>query len=303
MKRVSTILLLVFCLVGCSQDANTTFDRIGNSINSANVNQSMASNPSAVYQDADKSYLTATGLVDETTRSAPSIQRKIIYTANIVMVVEDLSKTEKQIKALVDQHKGYISQSRRDNTYGDQLTGRWVVRMPATEFENFLEGVEPLGVPENRQTDANDVTEKYVDLEARLKNQRRLEERMLKLVDERTGKISDVVAVETKLGSIREEIERLEGSIRYLSDQTAMSTVSITAREEKDYTPPQAPTFAAKIQSAFGGSMSGMLRFGQAAVLVFVTVGPWLLVFAVFAVPFILFGKRLRSMLVEPRQG
>ncbi len=83
------------------------------------------------------------------------------------------------------------------------------------------------------------MTEQYIDLTARLKNKRRLEERILKLLEDQTAEIKDVIEVESQLGRVREEIEVLEGRLRYLTDQIDLTTVTITVREDRSYTPAQ----------------------------------------------------------------
>jgi hypothetical protein len=78
---------------------------------------------------------------------------------------------------------------------------------------------------------AEDVGEEFVDLTARAANGRRLEERLLDLLGSRTGRLQDVLAVERELARVREEIERLDGRLRYLRTRAAMSTLSVTVHE------------------------------------------------------------------------
>jgi len=165
---------------------------------------------------------------------------------------------------------------RVDRIQGENRTGRWVTRIPVEAFSSFLEELESLGLPDSRRQTAQDVTEEFVDLEARIKNKKRLEERILKLVEERAGKIQEVVEVERELGRVREEIEWMEGRLRYLRNRTSLTTVTINAREEQDYVPPQAPTFGNRIAEGWGGSLDTMLKTVQAVVLVVVVVIPWL---------------------------
>jgi neutral trehalase len=126
-----------------------------------------------------------------------------------------------------------------------------MVRIPVEKYEEFLLGLEKLGIPEHRTQTAQDVTEEFVDLEARIANKRKLEQRILQLVEDRDGKINDVIDVERELARVREEIERMEGRMRYLSNRAALTTVTITVREEKDYVPPQAPSFTSRIGTAW----------------------------------------------------
>jgi hypothetical protein len=78
---------------------------------------------------------------------------------------------------------------------------------------------------------AEDVGEEYVDVSARMANSRRLEARLIELLANRTGKLSDVLQVERELARVREEIERYEGRLRYLKSHVALSSLSISIHE------------------------------------------------------------------------
>lgn len=203
-------------------------------------------------------------------------QRKIIYDATLALVVVDFDKTDSGVRRLVGSHSGYLSDASIDRIQGTVRTGRWVIRVPVDQFEMLLAELEKLGMPETRRQTARDVTAEYVDLEARVTNKRRLEERVLKLLEKRDGKIEEVIKVEHELGRVREEIERMQGQLRLLANRTSLATVTITAREEKDYVPPQAPTFSNRIAENWGGSLDVMLQTAQALVLVVVVLAPWL---------------------------
>jgi hypothetical protein len=78
---------------------------------------------------------------------------------------------------------------------------------------------------------AQDVGEEYVDLTARAVNARRLEERLLDILGTRTGKLQDVLSVERELARVREEIERIDGRLRYLKTRASLSTLSVALHE------------------------------------------------------------------------
>jgi hypothetical protein len=100
-----------------------------------------------------------------------------------------------------------------------------------TQFEDALSGLTPIGKVESVNVSAEDVGEEYVDVDARMENARRLERRLIDLLGTRTGKLKDVLAVETELARVRGEIERYEGRMRYLKAHTATSTISVTVHE------------------------------------------------------------------------
>jgi hypothetical protein len=75
------------------------------------------------------------------------------------------------------------------------------------------------------------VGEEFVDVTARVANARRLEQRLVTLLATRTGKLEDVLAVERELARVREQIERYEGRLRYLSTRVETSTLTVTVHE------------------------------------------------------------------------
>jgi len=211
--------------------------------------------------------------------------RKIIYEADLTLIVDDFAQTEADVPKLVKQYGGYLADVSVDRNQGYQLSGRWKARIPTDRFDAFLDAVSKLGVPEQRRQTAQDVTEEFVDLEARIANKKRLEERIVELLKESTGKIKDVLEVERELARVRTEIEQMEGRLRYLTNRTALTTVTITAREERDYVPPQAPTFLARIQQAWRGSLLALRSAGESLIVALVFATPWIVLAAVVLVP------------------
>ena len=138
------------------------------------------------------------------------------------------------------------------------------------------------------------------DLDARIANKRRLEAELLTLLDERDGQLKDVIAVKQELSSVREEIERMEGRLRFLRDQVALTTITITAREDRNYTPQQAPTFALRIGGAWVGSLLAMREAGENLVIAAVAFAPWGLAACVVAIPFFMWLRRSLRPVVGP---
>ncbi len=217
---------------------------------------------------------------------ATTTTRQIIYRATLVLHVEDFSAAEAKIKSLIQTSGGYVAQFREDRPYGAQRGGHWMVRIPVPQFHQFVEETGRLGISERREIQADDVTEEYVDLEARLKNKQQLEARLLELVAKRTDEIKDVIAVEAELSRVREEIERMQGRLRYLADRVAMTSVDITAYERRDYRPPEA-TFAGRIRATFWRSLDALGELAQTFVLVLVGLAPWFVVLLLLVTPLV----------------
>lgn len=276
-SRLGFVLLAVAVVLGCAQAVDS--DRVRSKVDVAQV--APAGNADAPAEAADP-------------RTAATVERKIIYTATVGLVVEDFDATDRKIQALTQEAGGFVAEFREDRSYGDRQAGRWVVRIPTPRFQEFLDQVVTLGVPETRQIDAQDVTEEYVDLEARIANKKKLEQRILDLLENQTGEIKDVIAVETELARVREEIERMEGRLRFLANRVELTTITITAREEQDYIPPQAPSFTGKVRNVWSQSLTALRQAGEALVLTAVALAPWLVVLAVLGSPFLIWFVRWR---------
>lgn len=105
------------------------------------------------------------------------------------------------------------------------------IKVPAARFDSLIGGLAPLGRLESVSVSAEDVGEEYVDIEARLANLRRLETRLVDLLANRTGKLSDVLSVERELARVRGEIDQIDGRRRYLQRSVALSTLELTLHE------------------------------------------------------------------------
>jgi hypothetical protein len=204
--------------------------------------------------------------------------RRIIYTATLSLVVKDFAVAEQEIAKLVDQVGGYISKIDISRRTGTNRYGTWTLRIPVPQYEPFLERLDGLGIPENLQQAAQDVTQQFIDLGARISNQVKLEARLLKLLENREGELKEVIEVERELARVRSEIEQMQGQLRYLQNQVSLTTVTITVREQQDYQPPQAATFGSQISDSWWGSLRALTEFGRGVVLLLVAVAPWLLV-------------------------
>jgi hypothetical protein len=154
------------------------------------------------------------------------IEAKIIREATLRFETEDLSATHDAIRANVKKFNGLIqndTQGKDYNTFYRNIT----IRIPSLKFDAFINEISK-GVAyfDQKQITANDVTEEYIDIDARIKTKKQLENRYLELLRKAT-KVSEILEIETQLSTIREEIESKEGRLKYLQNRVSMSSVSI----------------------------------------------------------------------------
>ena len=105
------------------------------------------------------------------------------------------------------------------------------LRIPSERFDEAVNGLSPIGKLESVNVSVQDVGEEFVDVQARMVNARRLEQRLIELLANRTGKLTDVLKVEGELARVREEIERYDGRLRYLRSRSSVSTLTIAVHE------------------------------------------------------------------------
>lgn len=216
-------------------------------------------------------------------RVVSATPRRVIYNADIAMQTREFAKAERRIPELVKQFGGYLTDISLSRQQGEQRSGRWQARVPAESFHDFLEGLDDIGVPERRQVSGQDVTEEFVDLEVRLANKKKVEERLLDLMKAKSASVADVIEFERQVGSVREEIERMEGRFRYLMNRSELSSVTISLREVHEYVPPQKPTFATRVDDSWASTVGTFRSWGEGLVIGGLRSLPWLAAMSVLS--------------------
>ena len=207
---------------------------------------------------------------------AKSINRIIRYTANVEIVVKNLDATQEAVEALVKSKSGYVAKSELVGQVGDRRSYSWTIKVPVDSFRDAIDAIAKLGTIVRNSSDSEDVTEEFLDLEARLRNMKAEEEVLNKLLKEAAVRIDDVLKIREQIVKNRGEIERAEGRLKYLASVTSFSTIHLMLREIQDYVPPTVPTFGSDITGAFSRSYESLVRFGRNVVLVAVSIAPWL---------------------------
>jgi hypothetical protein len=266
MRRLAGLLCLCALAVGCAADS---YDL------SEETTAGAAAEPAAAGDLAAKAGGEAAQATGGDVTAAPGVKPRIIYSADVRLVAEDFAAAQEKLGRLVDQVGGYVADAREDRTSGSSRYGQWTVRVPVAKFDSFLASLDAIGFVESRNKTSEDVTMEYVDTQARISNLQRLEERYVTLLADQTGSLEDVLKVEQELARIRGDIEQAQGRLRYLTNKTDYSSVTITVREEKDYVPPKAPTFAERVGTTWSESLAALRKAGEVAVLAVVALAPW----------------------------
>lgn len=155
-----------------------------------------------------------------------STSRKLIKNGTLEFETQNLKKTTEAIKQAAEAAGGYVA-NEHSTTNNHQAWNSVVVRVPSSSFDSFIttvsRGVEQF---DKREIKSQDVTEEFVDLQARIAAKKKLEQRYLEIL-KTAGTVKDILQVEAEAGKIREEIERAEGRLKFLESKTSMSTINI----------------------------------------------------------------------------
>jgi len=198
-----------------------------------------------------------------------ALSRKIIYDGEINLIVKDVDPIAKQVVTFIQDARGYIAEQSTTGSPGSQRSMRWKLRVPVEQFESLVQKVVALGELERNTRTSQDVTEQFYDIEARIKNKKAEEKSLTKILDERTGKLEDVLKIETELSRVRGEIEQFEGKIRVLENLSSLATLTLSVREREKFEPPPPALadFPTQVARTWEHSLRGLINLGKAFIL------------------------------------
>lgn len=165
-------------------------------------------------------------------KGAPTDTRKLIRNASLELEVENFAKAADAIAVLVREEQGFIATQSSARGENGKFQGTIVVKLPPASLDRFLLRLRPLGDLKNQTLGSKDVTKDYLDTDARLRNAKRMEERLLDILKKATGKVTDILQVEKELARVREQIEQMQGDLKYYDALVQYATVTITLREK-----------------------------------------------------------------------
>jgi Domain of unknown function (DUF4349)/Putative zinc-finger len=165
--------------------------------------------------------------------------RKLIRNATVQLEIVSFDDVVQKITAFANEEHGYVATTSSQKQANGKLRGEVVVKVLPENLERFLQKIRGLGELKNQTLGTEDVTKAYFDTDARLKNARVMEQRLIDMLKTKTGKVSDLLQVEKELGRVREDIEKMQGELKYWDSQVQFATVTISLAE-KDMEEPAA---------------------------------------------------------------
>lgn len=162
---------------------------------------------------------------------AVSLNPMLIRTGTATVEVDSLEQGLAQVRALAQRLGGIVGNTSITSGSEESRQATVELRIPSAAFDRAVSGLSPIGRVEQVNVSAEDVGEEYTDVSARVANARRLEARLLDLLENRTGRLEEVLNLERELARVREEIERYEGRLRYLRTRASVSVLTVTLHE------------------------------------------------------------------------
>jgi anti-sigma factor RsiW len=171
---------------------------------------------------------------------APELaNRKLIRNATVELEIVSFDDAVLKITAFASEEHGYVATTSSQKQANGKLRGEVVIKVLPENLDRFLQKIRGLGELKNQTLGTEDVTKAYFDTDARLKNARVMEQRLIDMLKTKTGKVSDLLQVEKELGRVREDTEKMQGELKYWDSQVQFATVTISLTE-KDMEEPAA---------------------------------------------------------------
>jgi len=173
------------------------------------------------------------------TQAAALANRKLIRNATVELEIASFDNAVQKITAFASEERGYVATTSSEKQANGKLRGQIVVKVLPDNLDRFLQRIRGLGELKNQTLGTEDITKTYFDIDARLKNARVMEQRLIEMLKKKSEDINDLLQVEKELGRVREDIEKMQGDLKFWDSQVQFATVTIQL-VEKDMEEPAA---------------------------------------------------------------
>ena len=261
------VFLSIVIFLSCSSEGND-----GTLMPISEKGQRMVQSQEAFVTEASMKIASDNSYGEGGSQSSYSLlaDRMIVHNVNLSLKVRDVQKEIEKIKDIAKENFGYVVSSNLiDNEYDFQ--GYVSIRIPSERLTTVLSNIKLLGekiVSEN--WNSRDVTEEYIDLQARLGNLKNTEKQYLRLM-ERTETIKDILSVQKELTIVRSQIEQLQGRINYLDKTTSTSLINVTVMPVS--MPVEIVDSGWQPIEIIKSALRGLTKFGQSIVNLLIILG------------------------------
>ncbi len=222
----------------------------------------------------------------------------IIRTAELKLTTRGFDTVRDAVQQVVKNHSGYIAELSISAAAGEARSLHASVRVSAAQLESVTADLRKLGHVTYESEHGEDITKRFVDLNARLNNARNAEQRLTELLRNRTGKLSDVLAVEEQIDNVRGQIEAMQAEANSMSNRIAFSAIDLTVTEE--YNAPlsdtASPPASTRLHNAAVQGYQNVIAAAVGLLSFLLAYGPVLVILAALLFfPVRLLWRRIRS--------
>lgn len=272
MQKYILLLCLIVLFVSCKREEKAAYEAI-------EVLEMALPNETSLDKDTDY----------RSNESSENTEQKIIKNGKLQFETSDLDKTANQIYDAVKKYNAQIQSDKEEKNYRS-LYRNIIIRVSNKNFENLVRDVSSgVGYFDQKDISSEDVTERFIDIEARLKAKKELENRYLELL-KKANTISEILEIEKELVIIREEIESRQGQLNYLKSRVAMSTLEVRFYKQTSET---------GVTVSYGSKMWNSVKSGFELISGFflgvLHIWPFLLLFGLVLYYFVGRKKRLKN--------
>ena len=163
-----------------------------------------------------------------------NVERKLIKEGKVAFETDDINSTRALIFESIQKHKGYTSSDKEYSSSG-RKSNTIIIRVPAKNFDLLLsDATKGVTKFDSKDIDVKDVTEEFLDIQARVKTKKELENRYLEIL-KKANSVTEMLEVEKQIGILRAEIESVEGRLKYLESKVSLSTLTISFYQTVPY--------------------------------------------------------------------
>ncbi|MDD1705872.1 MAG: DUF4349 domain-containing protein [Methanoregulaceae archaeon] len=195
--------------------------------------------------------------------------QKVIRTGSVNLEVGNVTTTLDPLKGIAIAHGGYLGSMSVNTQYGDRLYAVLTMRVPAREFDSTLTEIKMLGTLKSESLSADDVTEEYVDLQARrtaLANQLAQYNRIM----EQAENVSEILDVQVQIERVQVELDRIDGRLKYLDNRVDYATITVTLEEPE----PVGGGEGFSIVTVINESIAGFLAVTAGLIILLISIIP-----------------------------
>lgn len=289
LKVMLITLVLLITLVGCG-NTKSSMESVAN-----DAAQYPNSSPAMEPRDMKSEEYGESGsnLSNGSTELADQAERLVIKSGDISLYVDSTEKAFTDITTIVESSGGFIQDSHVWNS-DRGMSANLQLRIPAKQLQQVVEQLEALGRVQSKRIGGQDVTEEFVDLESRLRNLNRQEQRYLELL-EQAKNVEDILRIEKELNLVRGEIERITGRLIGLKDKISFATLHVNISEALKQGEVLPPSFSKAMQDAKQGIINSVHLLLQAITGAIVFIGYLIPFVPVIWIGYYIYRKRQKN--------